>query len=357
MSTQDNDGRGAHGTRRKLVTGASAVVALALIGAGVFYATGGYDDWRADRSLDRACDGLLDTSELKALLGADRLHSQGADPAHCSVSDPGDGRAALRVEITRGAAPARLLGTLRRNNPHLGGTLMSPVGNGRPAILKTGTSTAAASGALACGPGESDSLTVVMTAVRDGSGKAFDRPEQRARLARALTGTLDRTAEQWHCTGKTAGSGPITAVPGDTTRTLKAAGRATGTCAGIGSPVYEAAADGPAPVEDCVLADASGTRLFQLSAYYGPFAKAARLETVRGKQILTEAGGADGLYWTTSACEDGGAALFSVEPLFDEETKAFHPADPKLQQAALQTFAENSAQRHGCPSPRPLPAG
>ncbi|WP_405687752.1 hypothetical protein [Streptomyces sp. NBC_00057] len=354
MSTQDDGARGAHGMRRKLMTGASAVVALALIGAGVFYATGGYDDWQADRSLDRACDGLLDTSELKALLGADRLHSKGADPAHCSVSDPGDGHASLRVEITRGAAPARLLGTLRRDSPHIGGTLMSPVGNGRPAILKTSAQMAAASGALACGPGESDSLTVVMTAVRDGSGTALDQPDQRARLARALAGTLDRTAEQWHCASGPAGSGRITTVPDDTTRTLKTAGRTTGTCKGIASSAYEAAADGPAPVEDCVLADASGTRLFQLSAYYGPYVKAARLETVRGKRFLTEAGGTDGVYWTTSACKDG-AALFSVETLFDEEKKDFRPADPKLQRAALKTFAENSAKRHGCPSPRTLP--
>ncbi|MEV5686918.1 hypothetical protein AB0L68_27585 [Streptomyces sp. NPDC052164] len=361
------------GGRRRVIWASAGVVALALIGGGIYYAT---DDGREDgRSLASACDGLLDTSELTDLLGADRLRGEGEDPAHCSVSDPGEGAASLRVEITRGDAPARLLGTLRRADPHLGGTLMSPLGNGRSAVLKTSRGTAVASGYLACGKGGSagdgeagntstggagkggagseaaDRLTVVMAAVRDGSGSPLDQPSQRARLARVLAGTLDRTAEKWDCgdAGPTGGD-RITEVPEDTTRTLKAEGSATGTCEGIASAVFEAAADGPAPVEDCVLTDDAGNRLFQLSAYYGPYVKAARLETVRGKRYLTRTGGADGVYWTTVDCPDG-EALFAVETVRDEEAGAFRAADPKLQRAALKTFATNSARRHGCPAP------
>ncbi|MFI7084380.1 hypothetical protein ACIBUR_12340 [Streptomyces anulatus] len=99
-----------------------------------------------------------------------------------------------------------------------------------------------------------------------------------------------------------------------------------------------------------MLTDDAGNRLFQLSAYYGPYVKAARLETVRGKRYLTGAGGTDGVYWTTAACPDG-EALYAVETVRDEEAGAFRPADPKLQQAAPKTFAANSAQRHGCPAP------
>ncbi|MCX4675498.1 hypothetical protein OG413_09235 [Streptomyces sp. NBC_01433] len=343
-----------------MIWASGGVVALALIGGGIHYATdGGRED---GRSLDSACDGLLDTSELTDLLGADRLRGQGEDPAHCSVSDPGEGAASLRVEITRGDAPARLLGAMRRADPHLGGTLMSPLGNSRSAVLKTSKGTAVASGYLACGKSgagseAADRLTVVMAAVRDGSGSPLDQPFQRARLARVLAGTLDSTAEKWDCGGTgSAADGKITEVPEDTTRTLKAAGSATGTCEGIASAVFEAVADGAAPVEDCVLTDDAGNRLFQLSAYYGPYVKAARLETVRGKRYLTGTGGTggtggtDGVYWTTADCPDG-EALYAVETVRDEEAGAFRAADPKLQRAALKTFATNSARRHGCPAP------
>ncbi|GGV93448.1 hypothetical protein GCM10015535_56490 [Streptomyces gelaticus] len=53
------------------------------------------------------------------------------------MSTQDDGGRDMRRKLITGAAPARLLGMLRRESPHLGGTLMSPVGNGRPAVLKT----------------------------------------------------------------------------------------------------------------------------------------------------------------------------------------------------------------------------
>lgn len=59
------------GGRRRVIWASAGVVALALIGGGIYYAT---DD---GRSLASACDGLLDTSELTDLLGADRLRGEG----------------------------------------------------------------------------------------------------------------------------------------------------------------------------------------------------------------------------------------------------------------------------------------
>ncbi|MFI8438466.1 hypothetical protein ACIGJO_33005 [Streptomyces sp. NPDC079020] len=70
---------------------------------------------------------------------------------------------------------------------------------------------------------------------------------------------------------------------------------------------------------------------------------------------LTDTRGTDGVYWTTADCPDG-EALYAVETVRDEEAGDFRAADPKLQRAALKTFAANSARRHGCPAPVPLAA-
>jgi hypothetical protein len=74
-------------------------------------------------------------------------------------------------------------------------------------------------------------------------------------------------------------------VPSKQSPALTPAGKAAGTCEGIASATYGSAADGRAPVEDCILADNSGEERFRIAAYYGPYAKAARLETVRGDQF------------------------------------------------------------------------
>ncbi|NEB36412.1 hypothetical protein [Streptomyces sp. SID14515] len=328
-----------------------AVVALALAGGGTLYATKG--GWLDDRSLASACDGLLDTSEVKELLGADRLRGEGTETARCTAVDPDDGKAALQVQISRGEAPRTVLGTMARANPHIGGASVTPAGAGRPVVL--GAQPGTASGSVSCAKGDGGSVTVLMRASRKDAGKLLGEPEERARLARVLTSTLERAAERWGCEKPVESEGgKVGEVPANTSRALRQAGKATGTCAGIDSASYETPTDDAAPIEDCELAEPSGTRLFQLSAYYGPYVKAARQETIRGKQLLTDVGGGGGLWWTTADCPQGDV-LYTVETVWDEEKNTFHPPSPKLQKDALKTFAERSAERHGCSTPEPLP--
>lgn len=84
------------------------------------------------------------------------------------MSTQDDGGRDMRRKLITGAAPAELLGTLRRESPRLGGTLMYLVGNGRPAVLKTAAGTAAAGGYRSCGPRAGDDLTAENSAQRHG---------------------------------------------------------------------------------------------------------------------------------------------------------------------------------------------
>ncbi|WP_408991318.1 hypothetical protein [Streptomyces sp. 1268] len=341
-------GVGWRSRRRGAVIGGA--VALALVGGGALYATKG--GWLDDRSLASACDGLLETSELKGLLGTDRLRGEGTAPTHCRVIDLDDGRSSLRAQIFRGDTSEMLLGTMSRADQHDGGGLVIPAGTGHPVVL--GAQPGTASGFVPCGKGEGGPVTVLMRAMPKNGGESLDEPEGRARLARVVSGTLDRAAERWGCEKPGKAKGKITEIPEDTSGVLRQAGEATGTCAGIDSASYETSADGAAPIEDCQLADPSGARLFRLSAYYGPYVKAARQETLRRKEFRTDVGGGGGVWWTTADCPQGDV-LYTVETVWDGERNTFRPPSPKLQKDALKTFAERSAARHGCSAPEPLP--
>ncbi|MET9765802.1 hypothetical protein [Streptomyces sp. NPDC006415] len=346
MTVNDTSGAGGLG-RRRVVVGVAA--ALALVGGGALYATKG--GWLDDRSLTSVCGGLLDTSELKELLGADRLRGEGTEPTSCTVADADNDRSVLQARIFRGDT-RMLLGTMSRADQQNGGALVTPAGMGRPVVL--GPRLGTASGFVPCGTGDDSPVTLLISVVPTSKGESLGESEGRARLARVATSTLDRAAERWGCERPGEAKGKSTAVPEDTSRVLRQAGKATGTCAGIDSASYETSADDAAPIEDCQLTDSSGARLFRLSAYYGPYVKAARQETIRGKQILTEVGGGGGLWWTTADCPQGDV-LYSVETVWDDEKNTFNPPSPKFQKDALKTFAERSAERHGCSTPEPLP--
>jgi hypothetical protein len=189
-------------------------------------------------------------------------------------------------------------------------------------------------------------ILVSVSAQRNATGDPFTAPEQEARLARITTGTLANAAKKWGCDAELGDR--VEQVPAGSVKTLKKLGAATGTCRGVGSATFETAADGSAPVEDCILATDTSERQFRIAAYYGPFVKSARLETTRGREFLGKSGGSDGLYWTTATCGTS-TALYSVEPL-DSGDGLVKP-QPESELQALNVFAKRSAESHGCSAP------
>ncbi|MCX4823437.1 hypothetical protein OG883_26870 [Streptomyces sp. NBC_01142] len=334
---------GSQAWRRKAMISAAVVLGLAVAGGGIAYGTGAYDEWQDGRSLSSACDGLLDGEQAKDLLGAERLRGKEAGWNGCTAFEPGRGKASMVVRVQQGSDSARMLSQLARIETHWSGQLVGPVGGGWPAVISPRGYLAYAGAYLPCGKGPGDDLIVSIAAHRDASVPSFDDRTQQTRLARIVTQTLTKAAEKQGC--ELPDGADVSQAPDGTFKTLKRAAETKGTCRGTGSAGYEAAADGAAPIEDCLLADAQGKKLFRLAAYYGPYVKSARLETLRGKTYLGRSGGSQGVYWTTVSCPSGDA-LYAIEPLDDGER--FATADPELERRALKVFAAGSAQRHGC---------
>ncbi|MFH8767823.1 hypothetical protein, partial [Streptomyces sp. NPDC017958] len=315
------------GRRRALVITGTAVL-LTAAAAGALYATGTWDSWQDQRSLSSACQGTLEHAEAGPMLGADRLRAvEEGDGTDCRVTDPGVGKASLDVLIRRSTDDARLLARLDRADSHKARAPVAPMGGDWAGVLNSGEESAYAAAWLPCRKQRDGVVVVSVAAHRDADAERLTAADQEARLARITTGTLANAAEKWGCGAKPGSR--IERVPASSVRTLKAAGKATGTCAGIDSPAFEAAADSAAPVEDCVLVTVvrgESERRFRVSSYYGPFARSARLETPRGRELLGASGGSDGLYWTTASC-GAGSALYTVEPL--DGGDGLVPPDPR----------------------------
>ncbi|MEV6396460.1 hypothetical protein AB0M39_17040 [Streptomyces sp. NPDC051907] len=340
--------------RRGAIVSAAVLAGLLVVGGSVAYGTGAYDDWQDARSFSSACDGIVDHTLAKDLLGAERLRGKGADGMDCSAFEPGDGKGSMSIRVQRGGQggdSARLLWRLARANSHQGGEVMAPVGGGWPAVISIRGPLAYAGGYLPCGDGEGDDLIVRVVAHPGPSAPSLDDRAQRARLARVATGALAKAAGKEGCEAPDAKD--VGQVPDDSFKSLTPEAKTTGTCRGTGSGGYESAADGAAPIEDCLLADAQGRKLFRLAAYYGPYVKSARRDTIRGKTFRGASGGSQGVYWTTAACKSG-PALYAIETLYDGDR--FAAAAPELELPALKAFAAQSAQRHGCGAVAPVGA-
>ncbi|MFI2227522.1 MULTISPECIES: hypothetical protein [Streptomyces] len=337
----------AAGSRRGGVVTA-CVIAVGLIAATVAFLVRG-DDGRG--SLASACGGRLYDTDLEELLGATDLQlSEPSTDASCAVKDPGQGKASLTVEVRRTDVATKLLGRLHRQNAHTGGEMVTPIGNGWAGVLNTSSPDHAYAAAyVACKGGPDAGLVVTVDAYRDPSARPLDEGGQRARLARLTTETLRNAASGTACEGARLGT-EVSDVPADTTRTLKAEGEAAGSCEGIAHAAYESAADKDAPLVDCLVADDTGNKRFRLSAYYGPFVKSARLETLRARQATDDQGGRGGFHWATASCPSG-EALFTIETL-EIGDGAFTPPDDRAETEALRTFAQRSAGLHGCLAPQ-----
>ncbi|MEW9517387.1 hypothetical protein [Streptomyces tubercidicus] len=342
----------------RILAGALAVLVVA---AGTLYFTGTYDRWQDGRALSRACDGIVPQKELHELLGVDgRLTSDQAwkssarDGRKCVIYPPDEpehvNHAFLVVTLGQDRDSQQLLDDLERRTTDISAQSVSPIGSGWRGVLSTVAVTEPrATVVMPCGGGARNDLVVNLQASPRNPGRYA--PEQRTRLARIATQTAANAAEQAGC--KTSPGKKIGHVPGAVIDTeaagssATAAGKATGTCAGIDAPTRETAADRLAPIEDCLVLDKKGEPAFRLAAYYGPFVQNGRVGTSRHFFFTKPSGDLDGvLYWTTLACpKQGGSAFYTAETVRSDGSLT--KPDP-AQRSALARFAERSAGAHGC---------
>ncbi|MFD8953288.1 hypothetical protein ACFV0B_31060 [Streptomyces xanthophaeus] len=323
---------------------AAAAIAAAVLaaGGGAVYATGTYDSWQDSRALARACDGMVDASETKRVLGAERVSGRSMGSLGCRAFDPGGTRASVTVTVERGSSPDSVILHAQQLLSKDQQSLLVPVGGGWPALVSTGGGGKSyATALLPCGKQSTeDDLVLGMTAVQAGSGG--DVQERREDLAALVTRALEQAAEAQGCELTGVGTPQ---VPAGAFAELKKAGDATGTCRGTGLPSYETAADGSAPIEQCVLAGDSGERTYRLAAYYGPYPAAPRRDPLRSPyDYVGPSGTNESKSWTTVGCA-AGEALYTLEAL-DAQAQA-----PDAVRQAFRAFTTESAKRHGCIAP------
>ncbi|GAA1750366.1 MULTISPECIES: hypothetical protein [Streptomonospora] len=167
--------------------------------------------------------------------------------------------------------------------------------------------------------------------------------------ARVATATAERAARATGCEAEPGGRIGEIDSPDATVAHLRAH-RAEGTCKGVASHLWvlETAAR-TAPVESCVLEGSLALR-----SSYGPYVRNAGEQRYGGWGAAT--GATSTAVWGSAAC--GGAlgdAVYSVHPVEDSGRSFADTPLTRSEHADLRTFAEASAERHGCAEPD-LPA-
>ncbi|MEU1622548.1 hypothetical protein ABZ479_35300 [Streptomyces sp. NPDC005722] len=338
-----------NGGRRLVV---SAVV-LAALGAGYY----GFQLQYPAAKAARACGGMLPVDPVLDLAGKSRLSLLGsgfdADSRRFDVSDDvkePDGLAVrcevggvkVSVETTAGALNAYGAYTFQ-SEEH---TLPVPLDGGWQGFMVTEDDDATASVVLSCENWAPDEGGGILVAATSPTGTEVTE-DVRLALARTVTATAQRAAENTGCATKPGSTDALTA-PQAAATTGPAAG-AKGTCKGLTSAteVRETPA-AAAPVEECVL----GGRL-QLSAAYGPFNDNSRAVANGPYGGHDKPAGADRTsVWTSATCPGAlGIGYFAVYAV-DGSSRDFgaHPLTGP-ERADLRHFAEQSAARHGCGSP------
>ncbi|WP_069751780.1 hypothetical protein [Streptomyces sp. EN16] len=350
--------------RRPVRRTAAWTVTAAVLAGGLFWVSGGYDSWRDDRALDSACDGDLAAGAVRELFDDISLTSSGggeADRWGCTVSAADDDTDAGLVLWARS--------TDRLMNLEDADGFDAPLGHNWTGSFRfdpddEDTDEARAALLLSC---KNSGHGRVMTADADLGRGGFDDPVARERLVAVLTETATRYTRRTGCAAPAGGRVKYVGV--STTRTdYKPVAAATGSCAGLldgktaarwGVRTVREIEASPAPVENCVLGGLRGAFLYGFTASYGPSASYARLRLRERRDDDTARANPDapnGAYALTARCPGaGGAALFQVETLLDEDNPKFTAltVDHRELRAALQRFAERSAKTHGCEVPRP----
>lgn len=332
-------------TKKRVRRGVIVVALLALL-------TGGYL-WHHEGTpavrLANFCDGVLPVDEMLRVTGTNAngfsggrlgsLHTNefrntGELGTVCSINKPGAFR--VSIEAMEDSKPFATY-----VSPHGGEVLPIPLGNSWSGFLAPSEKALSGSVVLDC-PGwrEGQGKGILVTgAWGNVNGYA---PEIHKRLAKIITTAAERTAEQTAC--KAELGTPVNRIDRAVTK-AKEADRATGTCEGVESQrtVLETAAS-TAPVEYCILKDG-----LRLSALYGEFAgsdfggfEGEGPDDLRGENKST--------FWGTAQCSGGlQYAQFTAAAEQEGEREGFSERPPTAQEYAdLRTFAERSADRHGC---------
>ncbi|MEV2262226.1 hypothetical protein OG473_23890 [Streptomyces anulatus] len=350
--------------RRPVRRTAAWTVTAAVLAGGLFWVSGGYDSWRADRALDSACDGDLAAGAVRELFDGVSLTSSGgggADRWGCTVSAADDDTDAGLVLWARS--------TDRLMNLEDADGFDAPLGHNWTGSFRfdpDDEDTDEARAVLLLNCGKESGYGRLMTADADLGRGGFDDPMARARLVAVLTETATAYTRRTDCAAPAGGRVKYVGV--STTRTdYKPVAAATGSCADLldgktaarwGVRTVREIAAAPAPLENCVLGGLRGAFLYGFTASYGPSASYARLRLSERRDDDTVRANPDtpnGSYALTARCPGaGGTALFQVDTLHDEDDpkRAAPVVDHQGLRAALQRFAERSAKTHGCETPR-----
>ncbi|WP_069866730.1 hypothetical protein [Streptomyces malaysiensis] len=379
-------------TRRQVRALVAVAVALAtLTGAFVWFSGS------EDRALDGACDGVLPTGEVRALLGGDEAGldvtnrtegtfggkaakaGQGGGKrantlsVHCRIAAEGTGHIAVSIAGSPRPRAEYGYGELYTAVPARR-TLPVPLGHGWSGLFATETArlddaedgTATTAVLLDCARRGDSLLITVETALRGAT--TLDDPAVRPDFVRTATATARAANDHWGCGARLGKPVRTVGLPvnEDEYEPLLGAG---GTCAAVPtaarsavSTARETARD-RAPLESCVLGTRDGSPLYRLEAYYGPYAEDARSQYTRDYDYenVTPAEKPAGrlgrsAYWAGATCPHGAeSALYLIRAdAADGETR--RRPDLAYERAALAAFAAASAEHHGCAAPT-LPKG
>ncbi|MFI9261370.1 hypothetical protein ACIGT4_27230 [Streptomyces sioyaensis] len=335
-------------------------VALLLVAVpGVFYFSGAYDHWQDGRSLADTCRGSVDTSEIKELLGTDRLRGhdiaedEGANPRagrlhKCSVGVP-DGGSWVSVALDWNPDAAGSLHDFGGFTPYGDVGMAIPFGHGWQGVMDQVPMTdgLVAMVNVPCANHHSDPRhSSLIVTVQGNAMRSTERAVQRARFARTTVRTAQNAAKAWGCEAQTGTA--VDRVPVNTADAEVKPGAASGTCAGIRTTVRESATDPKAPIENCYLLPDTGSSHYRLSAFYGPFVQALPAQAGYGGEFDPEkpSGHKETTFWASAECPSGGPALYIATRIPDEDR--FLQPDGRLAKEALKEFATRSAKRHGC---------
>lgn len=334
----------------------SALVAVLVVAAAVFYLSGGYRDWRDDRALDSACSGALPGDEVREVLGGGHpeVSEDGTVTAstglltHCAVH--GTERTGISLEAREGPEYPGLMTALKYHHSNYAQQMAVPLGAGWHGVLVHDNGPLSAVVELACTDADHRGHGVLALIRTDGRDEAVERSaRRRAAFGRLATAFATKVAEQHGCAAEPGDE--IDSVPASPRTAPRSLAKGSGTCEALpavvrrGSglaldQVWQAPADGSAPLEDCYLLG-GGKQRYQLTAFYGGLAGNGHAAAGDVSRAVT----------AKASCPDGSPDAFYALTRFEQSDDDSRPHGEKVsavERSALRTFAERSAERHGC---------
>ncbi|MGK5639095.1 hypothetical protein ACSNOK_12430 [Streptomyces sp. URMC 126] len=349
-----------------MILGVGMPVAILAIGAGAFFAWGGFERIENARSVEEACQGALPKGDLSAFLEADRLRAeQRPDKVRglgwldqCVVLPHGKKTGLVELNIGWSHSSRLARSRLTGDAPVKDAVNDVPFGHGWSGVIRPGGVGGEAAVVLPC-RGAGKGLLVSVSAFRWNRTEPLSHDRlAMAELARLTTGTAVRAADKLGCEavpGETVGTvDPPPPVGGNvpldrakgTCRALKPVGDAVASVGGRGLE-ETAAPDGP--IEDCYITDRQGERLYHLGAFYGPYAQDLFTNPPGHQEPASPVDERTGDSWAAAECRDFfGRARFTLTSVRGEYPSATSRADRPAQQALLAAFAREAVKRHGC---------